>query len=138
MLDDQADESIEEAAGKAMAKAKHTKTEKLEIVAFPLDAIVKRGEWPSSSKVTTRVYEKLSGDKALLCTGYTEYSVIIRLNDAAAAMGLSANRLAKDMTESMADFVVGGGGHVKAGAIRVRKGFAKDVLGELIRRAKGK
>lgn len=133
----QADDAIEEVAGKAMARARHVKEEKLEIVAFPLETIVKKGEWPPSGKVTTRVYEKLSGEGALLCIGHTERSVIIRLNDAAARMGLSANELARGIVRSMADFVEGGGGHVKAGAIRVKNGFAKDVVGELIRRAKG-
>jgi RecJ-like exonuclease len=133
----QADESIGEAARRAMTRAKRTKTEKLEVVTFPLDAVVKKGGWPPSSKITTCIYEKLSGEKALLCIGHTERSVIIRLNDAAAEAGLSANELAKGIVKSMADFVEGGGGHVKAGAIRVKSGFAKDVVAELTRQAMG-
>jgi RecJ-like exonuclease len=81
------------------------------------------------------VYDKLlaGSGKAMVCIGYTERSLIIRLNDAAAGLGLSANNLAGTIAGSMADFVEGGGGHVKAGAIKVKPGFAKEVLNELVK-----
>lgn len=125
----QADESIEEAAQKAMMRSKTEGT----VVSFPLDGIIVKGEWPSASKVTTRVFEKLAGEEPLICIGHTERSVILRLNNAAAKEGLSANDIAKSMMESMADFVEGGGGHVKAGAIRARKGFSKDIVAAIIK-----
>jgi RecJ-like exonuclease len=128
----QADESIEEAAQKAIGKMKVSESEKLKIISFPLENIVKKGEWPPSSKITTRVFDKLKGEKPLLCMGYTNRSIIMRLNDAAAGLGLSANTLAEKMKTSMADFVEGGGGHVRAGAIRAKKGFVKEVLGQLV------
>jgi RecJ-like exonuclease len=133
----QADESIEDAAEKALAKSKKQQEGALEIVSFPLDALVKKGEWPSSSKITTRVYDKLcaQGDRPVLCIGYTDRSIIIRVNDRAAALGISANELAERIKSVMADFVEGGGGHVKAGAIKVKRGFSKDVLNELLRQA---
>ncbi len=163
----QADETIEEAAEKAMAKMKSTRAEGkggLEIVSFPLEGIVKKGEWPPSSKVTTRVFDKLKersgapssglagtpagrgnagtgsvpeqGDRPrapLMCIGFTERSVIMRLNEDAGMLGLDANALAEKLKASMPDFVEGGGGHARAGAIRARPGFARDVLNELIR-----
>lgn len=131
----QAKESIEEAADKAMAKMKKSTEEGLEIAAFPLDGIVTKGEWPPAGKITTCIFERLSKETPLFCVGYTENSLIMRLNGAAAEKGLSANELAKSIVESMADFVVGGGGHDRAGAIRVKSGFAKDVLNELLREA---
>ena len=133
----QADESINEAADKAVAKMKRQEEKGVEIAVFSLDGIARRGEWPPSSKITTRVFDRLRGEKPLLCVGYTERSVIMRLNDAAVALGLSANGLAERIRVSMADFVEGGGGHVKAGAIRVKRGFAKDVVNELIRETAG-
>jgi len=125
----QADESIEEAAQKAMQRMRREGV----AASFPLEGIIVKGEWPSASKVTTRVFEKLSGEEPLLCIGYTERSVIMRLNQAAADKGFSANDIAKSMKESMADFVEGGGGHVKAGAIRARKGFSKDIVSAIIK-----
>ena len=91
-----------------------------------------RGEWPPSSKITTRVFDKLKGENALICIGYTERSIIMRLNDAAVSAGLGANLLAEKMKASMGDFIEGGGGHAKAGAIRVKEGFVKEVLGQLL------
>ncbi|VVC04332.1 Uncharacterised protein [Candidatus Bilamarchaeum dharawalense] len=129
----QADESIEEAAKKALAGAKRVIEKDVEICTFPLDAIVRKGEWPSSSKITTRVYDKIRGEQPLICIGYTEYSVIMRINDGAVAKGLNANELAENVKKTMADFVKGGGGHAKAGAISVRPGFNREVLGELQR-----
>lgn len=136
----QAEESIEEAARKAMEGMKSSKTQnaELETFIFPLGRVVKRGEWPPSSKVTTRVYDKIrdapeNKGKAFICLGYTERSIIMRISDEAVALGLSANGLAENIKISMADFVDGGGGHVKAGAIKVKVGFVKEVLNEVIR-----
>lgn len=151
----QAKDSIEEAAQKAMEGMKKTKRmsetvknesvkeQEIVIVTFSLERIARIGEWPPSSKITTHVYEKLvagaseqGGEpKPLFCVGYTDRSLILRLNDAAVAIGLSANELAEQLKKTMPDFVEGGGGHAKAGAIRVRTGFVKEVLGELSRMA---
>jgi RecJ-like exonuclease len=136
----QADETIEEAAKKAMAGMRKSEGASLDIFTIPLSGIAKRGEWPSSSKITTRVYDKMRADttKPIMCIGQTERSLIIRLNDGAIGLGLSANDLAKAVARCMADFVDGGGGHAKAGAIRVKAGFAKEVLNELIKEARTK
>jgi RecJ-like exonuclease len=162
----QADESIEDAAGKAMARMKVTETTpkpetenrkleagnhaaeaaspqarraegRLRIAVFSLENIVKRGEWPPSSKVTTRIFDKLKGEGPLLCIGHTDRTIIMRLNDGAVEMGLDANGLAEKMKTSMGDFVEGGGGHVRAGAIRAKAGFVKDVLNQLLGEAAG-
>ena len=131
----QADETINEAADKAMAKMKKHGEGTVEIMSFPLEGIAKKDEWPPSSKITTRVFDRLKGEKPLLCIGYTDRSIIMRLNDAAVASGLDANAIATKLKTSMADFVEGGGGHTKAGAIRVKADFVKDVLNELVREA---
>jgi RecJ-like exonuclease len=127
----QAKESIEEAASKASVKK--SEQEGLTIATFNLENIVKKGEWPPSGKITTHIFESMPGEAPLFCMGYTERSVIMRLNDGAVGKGLSANELAKKVVESMSDFVDGGGGHAKAGAVRVKKGFAKEVLNEIVR-----
>jgi len=134
----QADETIGEAAEKAMARAKTSAAGPLRISVFSLEGIAMRGEWPPSSKITTRVFDKLKEGPeggGLLAIGYTDRSVIIRLDDNAAALGLDANGLAGMMKASMPDFIEGGGGHAKAGALRVREGFVKDAVNELVRTA---
>jgi RecJ-like exonuclease len=140
----QADESIREAAQKAMVRMKKIEAGGgLLVATFSLEGIVRKGEWPPSSKITTRVFDKMKAEersgegmeRPLLCIGYTERSLIMRLNDSAVSLGLSANALAEKLKASMADFIEGGGGHVKAGAIRVKAGFVRDVLNELVREA---
>jgi RecJ-like exonuclease len=131
----QAQESIDEAADKALAGAKHTKEGAVRICIFSLANVVRKGEWPPSGKVTTRVFDKLKDGGPLLCMGYTDRSIIMRLNDGAMEAGLSATLLAEKVKGSMADFVDGGGGHAKAGALRAKQGFVKDVLNELVREA---
>jgi len=134
----QADDSIREAAAKAVSKMKRSEAGRLSIITFPLEGIVVKGEWPPSSKITTRVFDMMKAEapgKAILCIGYTERSVILRLDDGAVSLGLSANDLAERVKRSMADFVEGGGGHVKAGAVRAKEGFVKEVVNELVREA---
>jgi RecJ-like exonuclease len=129
----QAEEAIEEAA--ARVKKKETTEGKLKIVTLALENVVKKGEWPPSGKITTKIFEEMSGEEPLLVIGHNDRSIIMRLNEAAEKIGLSANSLAKKIIEIMPDFVEGGGGHIRAGAIRVRQGFVRDVLSELIRQA---
>jgi len=129
----QAEEAIAEAANKAKAKMKKDDADGIEIITFALDGVVKKDVWPPAGKVTTYIFESLSKDAPLICIGHRRRSLIIRINNAGVERGLSANELAKKIKESMADFVDGGGGHARAGAIRAREGFTKEVLSELIR-----
>ena len=69
--------------------------------------------------------EELGADAVFLRLVSTDPAVKDSPADEAAA-------LAKKMAESMSDFVVGGGGHIRAGAIRVKIGFTKDVVNQLI------
>ncbi len=130
-----AQESIDEAADRALAGAKRTKDGGVEICTFGLEGVVRKGEWPGSSKITTCIFDRLKHGGPLLCVGYTGRSIIIRANDSAVARGLGANVLAERVKKGMADFVEGGGGHAKAGAIRVREGFTREVLNALVREA---
>ncbi len=131
----QAQESIDEAAEKALAGARHAKEGGVRICTFSLANVVRKGEWPPSGKVTTRVFDRMKEGGPLLCMGYTDRSIIMRLNDDAVAAGLSATVLAERVKNSMADFVDGGGGHAKAGALRARQGFVKEVLNGIVREA---
>ena len=129
----QAEEGIGEASAKAIARIKKSNGENCEIVCFSLEGIARKDEWPPSGKITTRVFDKLNGSEPLICIGYNERSIIMRLNNEAVGKGFGANMIAEKMKNTMPDFVESGGGHAHAGAIRVREGFVKEVLGELVR-----
>jgi len=135
-ISNQAEEAIEEAVRKV--RVKEIKEEDLNIVHFALETIVKKGEWPPAGKITTRIFEGKMNSGPVIVIGYNERSLILRLNEGAEKMGLGANLLAEEMQKCMGDFVEGGGGHVRAGAIRVRQGFAKEVLNQLIEKIKEK
>ncbi len=135
-ISNQAEEAIDEATQKV--RIKEIKEGEVRIVHFALENIVKKGEWPPAGKITTRIFEEKMNDGPVVVIGYNERTLILRLNEDAEKMGLGANLLAEEMQKSMGDFVEGGGGHIRAGAIRVRQGFAKEVLSQLIEKIKEK
>ena len=121
----QAEEKIEEAATKSMRSMKELQTAN-GILLYTVDVydVVKKGEFPNRSKVTTRIFDKVKGNGAVVVLGTGEKTIIIRINDAAAAKGISAESIAEKIAVSMDDFVESGGGHIKAGALRIKEGFA--------------
>jgi len=133
-ISNQAEEAIDEATRKV--RIKEIKEGELRIVHFALETIVKKGEWPPAGKITTRIFEEKMNSGPVIVIGYNERTLILRLNEGAEKMGLGANLLAEEMQKCMGDFVEGGGGHIRAGAIRVRQGFAKEVLSQLIEKIK--
>ncbi len=126
----QARESIDDASSKVAIKERSGKVRALH---FSLENIVTKGEWPPSSKITTKIFEDNDTDAPLVVLGYNDRTIIIRLNDGAEKQGVSANGIAEQIKSSMGQFVEGGGGHVRAGAIRVKKGFVESVLNEIFR-----
>lgn len=129
----QADEKINEAADKVMKTMKEKKAGDVEVYMLELESVVVKGEFPNRSKITTRVFEHLMREEPLIVLGLGERTVIMRINDAAASKGVGADKLAKRILETMPDFAESGGGHVKAGAIRVKKGFVDSVSKEIIK-----
>ena len=131
----QAEEEIAEAAKKAIKTVKEEKVGEITTYMFSLEPLVTKGEWPPSSKITTRVCDTLNLEKQnepIFIIGYNPKTIIMRLNQKAAALGLDTNIIAKKALEVMPDFVESGGGHQQAGSIRVKEGFVKDVLNQII------
>jgi len=129
----QADEKIEEAADKAMKAMKERLVREIAVYSIDLEKVVVKGEFPNRSKVATRVFERLKRDAPLVVLGVGERTVIMRVNDAGCTKGIRADLIAKNILETMPDFAESGGGHGKAGAIRVKKGFTGAVVEEIIK-----
>lgn len=132
----QADEKIGEAASAAMRGAKARKGGWAEAYVFDLDRVVVEGEFPNRSKVATRLFEILDkehGGKPLVVLGRGRKTVIMRAN-AAAAERVDLGAVAGMIQESMRGFVVSGGGHRCAAAIRVREGYSKTVVEAILDR----
>jgi RecJ-like exonuclease len=128
----QADEKIDEAANNVPIKER--KVGEVDVVELQLEQVIRKGEFPNRSKVTTRVFERMKRGGPLVVLGIGERTIIMRMNDDAVAKGIAANEIAQKIQESMPDFVESGGGHKKAGAIRVKKDFVDSVKEEIIRK----
>lgn len=129
----QADEKIAEAADKVMKTMKKKKAGGVAVYLLELEPVIVKGEFPNRSKITTRVFERLKRDGPLVVLGLGKRTVIMRINDSAAQKGIRADDIAKKILETMPDFAESGGGHGRAGAIRVKEGFVDSVVEEIIR-----
>ncbi len=129
----QADEKINEVANKAMRGMRERRAGRTVIFQVNLEKIIQKGEFPNRSKVTTRITDRLKRDEPMIVLGLGDRTIIMRLNQAATDVGLSADKIAKKMLETMRDFAESGGGHAKAGAIRVKPGFVNSVVEEIVK-----
>jgi len=129
----QANERIDEAADAVMRELREVKAGETIIYVVKLERVVRKGEFPNASKITTRIHDRLKRETPLMILGICGRSVIMRLNDAAITKGLAANSIAERLMDTMKDFVHSGGGHKKAGAIRVEEGYSGAVVEEIIR-----
>ncbi len=142
----QANEKIAEMREIAKRTMKETKIGELTICVLDLETLDKKdvasfktfertcsNDFPSRGKVTTNIFESLPQDKPLLVIGYSARSIILRLNELAEQAGFSGHEIVERVKISMKDFIESGGGHRKAAAIRVKSGFGKDVVEEILR-----
>jgi RecJ-like exonuclease len=105
-------EEVSGAIGQAMKK------ERLEngitLITVNLDKVVKRSEFPSRGKITSRAYE-MSGEEDVVVIGYSEKSLILRVGHKAFERGVRANELVKALASQYKDNATGGG-HARAAA----------------------
>lgn len=131
-----AKDEIIASSNKAKRTIKETIIQKTRFFVFSLEDSVTKGEWPPSSKVTTFIFEELVKEfpnDPIVCIGTNPKTIILRINDLAINEGFETNVIVEKLKSSMPDFIESGGGHPKAGAIRVKEGFVKDVLNQILR-----
>jgi RecJ-like exonuclease len=131
-----AKDEIIASSNKAKRTIKETIIQKTRFFVFSLEDSVTKGEWPPSSKVTTFIFEQLVKEfpnDPIVCIGTNPKTIILRINDLAINEGFETNVIVEKLKSSMPDFIESGGGHPKAGAIRVKEGFVKDVLNQILR-----
>ncbi len=93
------------------------------IAYFNLDDLVKKGEWPPPGKVTTEIFERYSFDAVI---GKVKKTLILRSSN------LNLLQVIERIKSMFGDIIESGGGHKKAGSIRVKEGFEEDVLNQLV------
>jgi RecJ-like exonuclease len=128
----QANEKINEICERVKHTMKERVINNIFVYILDLEGAVKQA-FPSTGKITTNIFEALDQNKPILVIGHGKRSVILRLNELAEQHGLTACGIAEKVKVSMSDFVESGGGHRKAAAIKVKQGFAKDVVEEILR-----
>jgi len=128
----QASEKISEALERALPKIKKIEKNGITVYVIPLDGVVEPKVFPNRSKVTTAVFEHFRTDSPMVAIGFGKRTVIMRANDAFIKRGLSFPDIIKKVSSDMKDFVMAGGGHAKAAAVRVEEGYEKSVVDRLI------
>lgn len=132
----QASEKISEALEKALPKVKKSEKNGIIVYVVNLDGVVEPKEFPNRSKVTTAVFEHFKTDSPMITIGYGKRTIILRGNDGFLKRGNSFSEIVKKLSSSMRDFVMSGGGHAKAAAVRVEEGYEKSTVDRLIEELK--
>jgi len=128
----QASEKIREAVENAFPRVKKTEKEGLVVYIVPLDGIVVPKEFPNRSKVTTAIFEKFKTGLPMATIGYGKRTIILRGNDAFRERGNNFSDIIERVSASMKDFIMSGGGHAKAAAVRVEEGYEKSTVDRII------
>lgn len=132
----QASEKISEALERALPKARKSEKNGIIIYTVQLDGVVEPKEFPNRSKVTTAVFEHFKTDSPMITIGYGKRTIILRGNDAFLKRGNNFSEIVEKVSSSMKDFVMSGGGHAKAAAVRVEEGYEKSTVDRLIEELK--
>ncbi|MGC8899526.1 MAG: DHH family phosphoesterase [Candidatus Micrarchaeia archaeon] len=127
----QAKEKLESLRESIKANLKKREKDGLSIYLLNLDRIATIGEFPSRGKITSIAYDMVKGENAVVI-GYSEKFIIFRITEEAVKK-VRANEIIEKIKSSAQDFVESGGGHDKAASLKVRKGFEKEILEEIIK-----
>jgi RecJ-like exonuclease len=127
----QAKEKLESLKESVKANLKKREKEGLNIYLLNLDRIATKGEFPSRGKITSIAYDMVKEENAVVI-GYSEKFIIFRISDEAVKK-LKANEIIERIKSFAPDFVESGGGHEKAASLKVKKGFEKEILEEIIK-----
>ncbi|MEM4195508.1 MAG: DHH family phosphoesterase [Candidatus Anstonellales archaeon] len=127
----QAKEKLESLKESVKANLKKREKDGITIYLLNLDRIAIKGEFPSRGKITSIAYDMVKGENAIVL-GYSEKYIIFRVTDEAAKK-VNANEIIEKIKSSAPDFIESGGGHDKAASLKIRKGFEKEILEEIVK-----
>ncbi|MGB9635339.1 MAG: DHH family phosphoesterase [Candidatus Micrarchaeia archaeon] len=104
------------------------------VVLVNVDKVAEKGSFPNKGKVTGKVHDTFVGIKAgpVVTIGYGTDSAMLRANRMTLEKGFNANSIIQEIKGMYEGYIISGGGHPGAAAIRFRKGFKKAVLNALL------
>lgn len=112
-------------------------TEKIEICWFSFDNFIREKEFPTRSNLIGRVLDIVSSTsskkKPIVIIGYGKKLILLRLNEFAALNKIKANKILQCLRSGFSEFIENGGGHRCAAALRVKQGFEKILVKEIIK-----
>lgn len=89
-------------------------------------------EFPGKGKLTSRAFELVMHEGPVVVLGFWEGGISFRLNEDAVLRGINAGRIIGAVKEKMGSFIESGGGHGRAASLKIRRGYTKEVLEEVI------
>ncbi len=89
-------------------------------------------EFPGRGKLTSRAFELVMHGGPAVVLGVWEGGISFRVNEEAALMGMNATKAISAVKERMGSFIESGGGHGRAASLRIKRGFTKEVLEEVV------
>ena len=90
-------------------------------------------EFPGKGKLTSQAFENVLPEGAVVVIGVWEGGASLRISGEAVKRGANANEIISSLKGTMGDFIISGGGHGRAASLRIKTGFTKEVVGEIIR-----
>jgi RecJ-like exonuclease len=130
-----ASNKIEDALNVATRIAKVKELENgVTVVLINVDKVVEKGEFPNKGKVTGKVHDTFIGMRAgpIVTIGYSADFAMLRANRSVLDKGFNANNIIQEIKDIYKGYIIAGGGHPGAAAVRFRKGFKKAVLNALL------
>lgn len=89
-------------------------------------------EFPGKGKLTSRAFELVMHEGAVVVLGFWEGGISFRLNEEAVLQGITAPKIMAAVKAKMGSFIEGGGGHGRAASLKIRRGYTKEVLEEVV------
>lgn len=131
----QAMEKQEQLRKRLLRKTKRKRIGKTEIFLIDTDGEYVEGEYPGRGEMASLVHDELTKGLQVpaMTIGHGKRSINMRVNKVGIEEGINSSILVENVKKELMDAVEAGGGHPSAAGIRVRKGFAKIVLNQLLK-----
>lgn len=128
----QAKQSIDEATDKAIAKMKKIGKESASVFVVPLSGLIKKGEFPTSSKIATAVLDRVKGQGPAVVIAHRTGAIILRADRSAVEAGIDLSAIIDKISLRFGDFINSGGGHATAAAIHTHPGYEHSIIEALL------
>lgn len=121
-------ERVKEEVGKMMKKRIEGP---VAVYTVDFDKVSSR-EFPGKGKLTSRAFELVMHEGPVVVLGVWDGGISFRLNEDAVLRGMNASSVIEAVKAKMGSFIESGGGHGRAASLRIKRGYTKEVLEEVI------